>query len=150
MEVMNEEFIKKLMDDISDLLKDETTIDKKEEELNQKIVEVETKILYNEKLTAIDYVTTLELIKYLVNFENTHIFSNGKLKKISNLLLDEIEPTLDNLTLERFLIVLEQYKSLIQYIRICNEDSFNQNHNEKLIPLYEEMHERHKVFKKIK
>ena len=78
---MNEEFIKKLMDDISDLLKDETTIDKKEEELNQKIVEVETKILYNEKLTAIDYVTTLELIKYLVNFENTHIFSNGKLKK---------------------------------------------------------------------
>ena len=37
---MNEEFIKKLMDDISDLLKDETTIDKKEEELNQKIVEV--------------------------------------------------------------------------------------------------------------
>ena len=150
MEVMNEEFIKKLMDDISDLLKDETTIDKKEEELNQKIVEVETKILYNEKLTAIDYVTTLELIKYLVNFENTHIFSNGKLKKISNLLLDEIEPTLDNLTLERFLIVLEQYKSLIQYIRICNEDFFNQNHNEKLIPLYEEMHERHKVFKKIK
>ncbi len=147
---MNEEFIKKLMDDISDLLKDETTIDKKEEELNQKIVEVETKILYNEKLTAIDYVTTLELIKYLVNFENTHIFSNGKLKKISNLLLDEIEPTLDNLTLERFLIVLEQYKSLIQYIRICNEDFFNQNHNEKLIPLYEEMHERHKVFKKIK
>ena len=79
---MNEEFIKKLMDDISDLLKDETTIDKKEEELNQKIVEVETKILYNEKLTAIDYVTTLELIKYLVNFENTHIFSNGKLKKL--------------------------------------------------------------------
>ena len=101
---MNEDFIEKLMDDISDLLKDKTTIDKKEKELNQKIVEVESKILYNEKITAIDYVTTLELIKYLVNFENTHIFSNGKLKKISNLVLDEIEPTLDNLTLERFLI----------------------------------------------
>lgn len=147
---MNEDFIEKLMDDISDLLKDKTTIDKKEKELNQKIVEVESKILYNEKITAIDYVTTLELIKYLVNFENTHIFSNGKLKKISNLVLDEIEPTLDNLTLERFLIVLEQYKSLVQYIRICNEDFFNQNHNEKLMPVYEEMYERHKVFKKIK
>ena len=147
---MNEDFIEKLMDDISDLLKDKTTIDKKEKELNQKIVEVESKILYNEKITAIDYVTTLELIKYLVNFENTHIFSNGKLKKISNLVLDEIEPTLDNLTLERFLIVLEQYKSLVQYIRICNEDFFNQNHNEKLMPVYEEMYERHKVFRKIK
>ena len=147
---MNEDFIEKLMDDISGLLKDKTTIDKKEKELNQKIVEVESKILYNEKITAIDYVTTLELIKYLVNFENTHIFSNGKLKKISNLVLDEIEPTLDNLTLERFLIVLEQYKSLVQYIRICNEDFFNQNHNEKLMPVYEEMYERHKVFKKIK
>ena len=121
---MNEDFIEKLMDDISDLLKDKTTIDKKEKELNQKIVEVESKILYNEKITAIDYVTTLELIKYLVNFENTHIFNNEKLKKISNLVLDEIEPTLDNLTLERFLIVLEQYKSLVQYIRICNEDFF--------------------------
>ena len=147
---MNEDFIEKLMDDISGLLKDKTTIDKKEKELNQKIVEVESKILYNEKITAIDYVTTLELIKYLVNFENTHIFSNGKLKKISNLVLDEIEPTLDNLTLERFLIVLEQYKSLVQYIRICNEDFFNQNHNEKLMPVYEEMYERHKVFRKIK
>lgn len=147
---MNEDFIEKLMDDISDLLKDKTTIDKKEKELNQKIEEVEFKILYNEKITAIDYVTTLELIKYLVNFENTHIFSNGKLKKISNLVLDEIEPTLDNLTLERFLIVLEQYKSLVQYIRICNEDFFNQNHNEKLMPVYEEMYERHKVFRKIK
>ena len=79
---MNEDFIEKLMDDISDLLKDKTTIDKKEKELNQKIVEVESKILYNEKITAIDYVTTLELIKYLVNFENTHIFNNGKLKKL--------------------------------------------------------------------
>ena len=147
---MNEDFIEKLMDDISDLLKDKTTIDKKEKQLNQKIVEVESKILYNEKITAIDYVTTLELIKYLVNFENTHIFSNGKLKKISNLVLDEIEPTLDNLTLERFLIVFEQYKSLVQYIRICNEDFFNQNNNEKLMPVYEEMYERHKVFKKIK
>ena len=147
---MNEDFIEKLMDDISDLLKDKTTIDKKEKELNQKIVEVESKILYNEKITAIDYVTTLELIKYLVNFENTHIFSNGKLKKISNLVLDEIEPTLDNLTLERFLIVLEQYKSLVQYIRICNEDFLNQNNNEKLMPVYEEMYERHKVFRKIK
>ena len=65
-------------------------------------------------------------------------------------MLDEIEPTLDNLTLERFLIVLEQYKSLVQYIRICNEDFFNQNHNEKLMPVYEEMYERHKVFRKIK
>ena len=147
---MNEDFIEKLMDDISDLLKDKTTIDKKEKQLNQKIVEVESKILYNEKITAIDYVTTLELIKYLVNFENTHIFNNGKLKKISNLVLDEIEPTLDNLTLERFLIVLEQYKSLVQYIRICNEDFFNQNNNEKLMPVYEEMYERHKVFRKIK
>lgn len=34
---MNEDFIEKLMDDISDLLKDKTTIDKKEKELNQKI-----------------------------------------------------------------------------------------------------------------
>ena len=111
---------------------------------------IEDKTKRNESLSAIDYVTTLELIRYIANFGVTYVDNRTNLYKLYKLLLEEIEPALDDLTLDSLLLVISQFKTLNEYIKEYSNHLADERKAKKVIrPINEEMRKKDKTFKKI-
>ena len=93
-------------------------------------------------LDAITYVTTLELIKeVLMSMNDKHkdkILHNNPYE----LILSEIEPALDDLTLDSLMLVVEQYKSISE----INEGKINFF---KQMMVEKEIKNRHNEFQKV-
>lgn len=93
-------------------------------------------------LNAITYVTTLELIKkVLMDMQDKH---KDKILRNSpyELILSEIEPALDDLTLDSLMLVVEQYKSI-------SEISEGKIPSSEHIKVEKEIRTRHKEFQKV-
>ena len=84
----------------------------KQESLKQQLGHNNYVLETHRDLNAITYVTTLELIKeVLMDMQDKHkdkILHNNPYE----LILSEIEPALDDLTLDSLMLVVEQYKSI--------------------------------------
>ena len=93
-------------------------------------------------LDAITYVTTLELIKeVLMDMQDKHkdkILHNNPYE----LILSEIEPALDDLTLDSLMLVVEQYKRISE----INEGKVLSFEHKKI---GKEIRNRHKEFQKV-
>ena len=93
-------------------------------------------------LNAITYVTTLELIKeVLIDMQDKH---KDKILRNSpyELILSEIEPALDDLTLDSLMLVVEQYKSISE----ISEGKIPFSEHRKV---EKEIKTRHKEFQKV-
>ena len=120
------------------------------EALDENIMLIEKKTSRNESLSAIDYVTTLELIRYIANFGVTYVDNRTNLYKLYKLLLEEIEPALEDLTLDSLLLVISQFKTLNEYIKEYNNHLADERKAKKVLrPINEEMRKKDKTFKKI-
>ena len=99
--------------DFNNNLKKENT---KEKTLDKQLLQNEIKLQVERDLPAMDYVKTLELIRDVV------ILLRDNEKKLPDefyryydLLLSEIEPALDDLTLDSLTLVTEQYNDIIEF-----------------------------------
>lgn len=120
------------------------------EALDENIMLIEKKTSRNESLSAIDYVTTLELIRYIANFGVTYVDNRTNLYKLYKLLLEEIEPALEDLTLDSLLLVISQFKTLNEYIKEYNNHLADERKAKKVLrPINEEMRKKDKILKKI-
>ena len=106
-------------------------------------LELVDKMLETKKnLDAITYVTTLELIKEVLVFKK--IKYKGKILHTNpyELVLSEIEPALDDLTLDSLMLVVDQYKSI-------NEISYGKIKFSKHQKTLKEIESRHGEFQKV-
>ena len=117
---MNNNQSKGIIKEFTEILSQIPITKEKVEALDKNIMLIEDKTKRNESLSAIDYVTTLELIRYIANFGVTYVDNRTNLYKLYKLLLEEIEPALDDLTLDSLLLVISQFKTLNEYIKEYN------------------------------
>ena len=108
---MNNNQSKGIIKEFTEILSQIPITKEKVEALDKNIMLIEDKTKRNESLSAIDYVTTLELIRYIANFGVTYVDNRTNLYKLYKLLLEEIEPALDDLTLDSLLLVISQFKT---------------------------------------
>lgn len=102
-------------------------------------------------LCARDYVTILELIRNIVTYISSNsVLSDNLKEKIYGKILEEIEPALDDLTLDSLLLVIIQFKTLNEYIKEYNNHLADERKAKKVLrPINEEMRKKDKIFKKI-
>ena len=147
---MNNNQSKVIIKEFVEILSQSSITKEKVEALDKNIMLIEDKTKRNESLSAIDYVTTLELIKYIANFGVTYVDNRTNLYKLYKLLLEEIEPALDNLTLDSLLLVISQFKTLNEYIKEYSNHLADERKAKKVLrPINEEMRKKDKTFKKI-
>lgn len=111
-------------------------------QLQAQLLKNEFLLQKNRDLSIIDYVATLELIKEEVTVKKSlKLIQNRIFCKVYDLILEEIEPSLDDLTLNTLFLVIDQYKDLkeISNGKIKFEE---QRRKEK------EIHSRHRQFTK--
>ena len=147
---MNNNQSKGIIKEFTEILSQIPITKEKVEALDKNIMLIEDKTKRNESLSAIDYVTTLELIRYIANFGVTYVDNRTNLYKLYKLLLEEIEPALDNLTLDSLLLVISQFKTLNEYIKEYSNHLADERKAKKVLrPINEEMRKKDKTFKKI-
>ena len=147
---MNNNQSKVIIKEFAEILSQSSITKEKVEALDKNIMLIEDKTKRNESLSAIDYVTTLELIRYIANFGVTYVDNRTNLYKLYKLLLEEIEPTLDDLTLDSLLLVISQFKTLNEYIKEYSNHLADERKAKKVLrPINEEMRKKDKTFKKI-
>ena len=147
---MNNNQSKGIIKEFTEILSQIPITKEKVEALDKNIMLIEDKTKRNESLSAIDYVTTLELIRYIANFGVTYVDNRTNLYKLYKLLLEEIEPALDDLTLDSLLLVISQFKNLNEYIKEYNNNLADEKKAKKALrPINEEMRKKDKTFKKI-
>lgn len=147
---MNNNQSKVIIKEFAEILSQSSITKEKVEALDKNIMLIEDKTKRNESLSAIDYVTTLELIRYIANFGVTYVDNRTNLYKLYKLLLEEIEPALDNLTLDSLLLVISQFKTLNEYIKEYSNHLADERKAKKVLrPINEEMRKKDKTFKKI-
>lgn len=147
---MNNNQSKVIIKEFAEILSQSSITKEKVEALDKNIMLIEDKTKRNESLSAIDYVTTLELIKYIANFGVTYVDNRTNLYKLYKLLLEEIEPALDDLTLDSLLLVISQFKTLNEYIKEYSNHLADERKAKKVLrPINEEMRKKDKTFKKI-
>ena len=147
---MNNNQSKGIIKESTEILSQIPITKEKVEALDKNIMLIEDKTKRNESLSAIDYVTTLELIRYIANFGVTYVDNRTNLYKLYKLLLEEIEPALDDLTLDSLLLVISQFKTLNEYIKEYNNHLADERKAKKVLrPINEEMRKKDKTFKKI-
>ncbi len=147
---MNNNQSKGIIKEFTEILSQIPITKEKVEALDKNIMLIEDKTKRNESLSAIDYVTTLELIRYIANFGVTYVDNRTNLYKLYKLLLEEIEPALDDLTLDSLLLVISQFKTLNEYIKEYNNHLADERKAKKALrPINEEMRKKDKTFKKI-
>ncbi len=147
---MNNNQSKGIIKEFTEILSQIPITKEKVEALDKNIMLIEDKTKRNESLSAIDYVTTLELIRYIANFGVTYVDNRTNLYKLYKLLLEEIEPALDDLTLDSLLLVISQFKTLNEYIKEYNNHLADERKAKKVLrPINEEMRKKDKTFKKI-
>ena len=139
-----------IIKEFAEILSQSSITKEKVEALDKNIMLIEDKTKRNESLSAIDYVTTLELIRYIANFGVTYVDNRTNLYKLYKLLLEEIEPALDDLTLDSLLLVISQFKTLNEYIKEYSNHLADERKAKKVLrPINEEMRKKDKTFKKI-
>ncbi len=147
---MNNNQSKVIIKEFAEILSQSSITKEKVEALDKNIMLIEDKTKRNESLSAIDYVTTLELIRYIANFGVTYVDNRTNLYKLYKLLLEEIEPALDDLTLDSLLLVISQFKTLNEYIKEYSNHLADERKAKKVLrPINEEMRKKDKTFKKI-
>lgn len=147
---MNNNQSKGIIKEFTEILSQIPITKEKVEALDKNIMLIEDKTKRNESLSAIDYVTTLELIRYIANFGVTYVDNRTNLYKLYKLLLEEIEPALDDLTLDSLLLVISQFKTLNEYIKEYSNHLADERKAKKVLrPINEEMRKKDKTFKKI-
>lgn len=147
---MNNNQSKVIIKEFVEILIQSSITKEKVEALDKNIMLIEDKTKRNESLSAIDYVTTLELIRYIANFGVTYVDNRTNLYKLYKLLLEEIEPALDDLTLDSLLLVISQFKTLNEYIKEYSNHLADERKAKKVLrPINEEMRKKDKTFKKI-
>lgn len=147
---MNNNQSKVIIKEFAEILNQSSITKEKVEALDKNIMLIEDKTKRNESLSAIDYVTTLELIRYIANFGVTYVDNRTNLYKLYKLLLEEIEPALDDLTLDSLLLVISQFKTLNEYIKEYSNHLADERKAKKVLrPINEEMRKKDKTFKKI-
>ena len=147
---MNNNQSKGIIEEFVEILIQSSITKEKVEALDKNIMLIEDKTKRNESLSAIDYVTTLELIRYIANFGVTYVDNRTNLYKLYKLLLEEIEPALDDLTLDSLLLVISQFKTLNEYIKEYSNHLADERKAKKVLrPINEEMRKKDKTFKKI-
>lgn len=147
---MNNNQSKGIIKEFAEILNQIPMTKEKIEALDKNIMLIEDKTKRNESLSAIDYVTTLELIKYFANFGVAYVDDKTNLYKLYKLLLEEIEPALDDLTLDSLLLVISQFKTLNEYIKEYNNYFADERKAKKVLrPIDEEMRKKDKTFKKL-
>ena len=147
---MNNNQSKEIIKEFEKILNQSSVTEEKIEALDKNIMLIEDKTKRNESLSAIDYVTTLELIRYIANFGVTYVDDKTNLYKLHKLLLEEIEAALDDLTLDSLLLVISQFKTLNEYIKEYNNHLADERIVKKVLsPINKEMRKKDKTFKKI-
>lgn len=137
---MNNNQSKVIIKEFAEILSQSSITKEKVEALDKNIMLIEDKTKRNESLSAIDYVTTLELIRYIANFGVTYVDNRTNLYKLYKLLLEEIEPALDDLTLDSLLLVISQFKTLNEYIKEYSNHLADERKAKKVLrPINEEM-----------
>ena len=146
---MNNNQSKVIIKEFAEILSQSSITKEKVEALDKNIMLIEDKTKRNESLSAIDYVTTLELIRYIANFGVTYVDNRTNLYKLYKLLLEEIEPALDDLTLDSLLLVISQFKTLNEYIKEYSNHLADERKAKKVLrPINEEMRKKIKHLKK--
>ena len=146
---MNNNQSKVIIKEFAEILNQSSITKEKVEALDKNIMLIEDKTKRNESLSAIDYVTTLELIRYIANFGVTYVDNRTNLYKLYKLLLEEIEPALDDLTLDSLLLVISQFKTLNEYIKEYSNHLADERKAKKVLrPINEEMRKKDKTLKK--
>ena len=101
--------------DFNNNLKKENT---KEKTLDRQLLQNEIKLQVERDLPAMDYVKTLELIRGVVTWlRDKHYSLPDEFYRYYDLVLSEIEPSLDDLTLDSLSLVIEQYKDIVEIDR---------------------------------
>lgn len=96
----------------TDKIVDVELIDK-EKTLDIELLQNAIKLQTERDLPAINYVKTLELIRDIVNcLRDNHDSLPDEFYRHYDLILSEIEPALDDLTLDSLMLVIEQYKDI--------------------------------------
>ncbi len=89
-----------------------------------------------------DYVKTLELIRDVVTYlRDEHYSLPDEFYRHYDLVLSEIEPALDDLTLDSLSLVIEQYKDIVEIYRVLK---FSKHYK-----LKKNIKSRHKQFQKV-
>ena len=121
---------------------DNVDILSKQNELEKQLGHNNYVLKTNRDLNAITYVTTLELIKEVVmcmgEKHKDRILHNNPYE----LILSEIEPALDDLTLDSLMLVIEQYKSISEISE--GKIPFSEHRKKE-----KEIRTRHKEFQKV-
>lgn len=114
----------------------------KEKTLDTQLLQNEIKLQVERDLPAMDYVKTLELIRDVVTWlRDKHYSLPDEFYRHYDLLLSEVEPALDDLTLDSLTLVTEQYKDIIE---IDSGVKFSEQHK-----LKKNIKRRHEQFQKV-
>ena len=120
-------------------LKKENT---KEKTLDRQLLQNEIKLQTERDLPAMDYVKTLELIRDVVTWlRDKHHSLPDEFYRHYDLVLSEMEPALDDLTLDSLSLVIEQYKDIVE---IEGGLKFSEHHK-----LKNNINRRHEQFQKV-
>lgn len=114
----------------------------KQNVLNEKLRQNNYVLESHRDLNIITYVTTLELIREVITMMADRTIYKVLPNDYYELILKEIEPALDDLTLESLMLVVEQYNSISEISKGKGNSEF-QREKEKEISL------RHKEFQKV-
>ena len=127
------------LDEFNNNLKKENT---KEKTLDKQLLKNEIKLQTERDLPALYYVKTLELIRDVVICLRDHrkILSD-EFYLYYDLILSEIEPALDDLTLDSLCLVIEQYKEIVE---IEKELKYSEHRKHK-----NNINRRHEQFQKV-
>lgn len=114
----------------------------KEKALDTQLLENKIKLQTEIDLPAINYVKTLELIRDVVTWlRDKHYSLPDEFYRHYDLVLSEIEPALDDLTLDSLSLVIEQYKDIVEIERGLK---FSEHHK-----LKNNINRRHEQFQKV-
>lgn len=114
----------------------------KEKTLDTQLLQNEIKLQVERDLPAMDYVKTLELIRDVVTWlRDKHYSLPDEFYRHYDLVLSEIEPALDDLTLDSLSLVIEQYKDIVEIERGLK---FSEHHK-----LKNNINRRHEQFQKV-
>lgn len=114
----------------------------KEKDLDTQLLENEIKLQTEIDLPDIYYVKTLKLIRDIVTWlRDDHYSLPDEFYRHYDLVLSEIEPAIDDLTLDSLSLVIEQYKDIVEIDRGHNFSKHYQLENN--------IKSRHEQFQKV-
>lgn len=126
--------------DISEMQKDEEkqSILSERYFLKDKISVINERLKVSKDISVMDYVMTLELIRKIIAYYKDDSKNSKIPYSYYDLVLSEIEPALDDLTIESLIVVISQYQDIdilrYKHLKLSEhnnlKNNINKRHNE--------------------